>query len=103
MSEAISITSRTAGRIDSADRIEARDAGVRRPSASGDAAATRSSDRVEVSSAARYLAELKTLSGVREDVVAGVRESLADGSYDVADRVDAILDRVLDDIETLEG
>lgn len=101
MSEALSITNRTAGRIDASDRIDARTTNVRRAAAPVQVAAPRADDQVEVSSMARYLAELKTTTGIRDNVVSGVREALADGSYDVDARVDAILDRVLADIDDL--
>ena len=93
MSEALSITNRTAGRVDASDRIDARTTNVRRPAAPVEVAAPRADDQVEVSSMARYLAELKTTSGIRDNVVSGVRYARPYGPHVVYPRVYSSLER----------
>ena len=95
MSEVSAITSRSVGRVESQARAESRIEN-RRPEPG-----VRDADQVEVSSVARYLAQLKGTSGVRDDVVARVRSEIAAGTYDTDARLDSVLDKVLDDLDTL--
>lgn len=57
----------------------------------------RGEDRVEVSSMALYLGQLRTLPEIRQDLVDSVRSQIADGSYDTPERLDSALDEMIDD------
>lgn len=58
-------------------------------------------DRVEVSDMARFLSKLKELPEVRQDVVDRVRREIAAGTYDTPERLDAALDGLLQDLDTI--
>lgn len=58
----------------------------------GSTAPVRGSDRVEVSSAARFLSQLRQLPDVRQNLVDRVRAQIADGSYETQDKIDATVD-----------
>lgn len=57
----------------------------------------RGEDKVEVSDVAHYLAKLRDLP-VREDLVGQAREAIARDQLDTADRLDAALDELLEDL-----
>ena len=54
-------------------------------------------DSVEISQVATYLQKILEAPDVRQDKVQAVRQSLADGSYDVDARLDEALNRFLDE------
>ncbi len=59
----------------------------------------RGSDRVELSGdVGQYLSILTRGSDVRTDKVAGIKESIANGTYDEDAKLDIALDRLLDDL-----
>lgn len=71
----------------------------KRSSASSDAsAATRTSDRVELSDQSLYLSKLKQLPEVREDLVNSVKSQIEAGNYDTAERFDTAVNALLDDL-----
>jgi hypothetical protein len=61
-------------------------------------AARRLVDSVDLSDHARFLAALRRIPSVRQDVVERVRGELARGGYDTADKLDAALDRLIDSL-----
>lgn len=56
-------------------------------------------DRVELSSFARYLAQLRQLPDVRLDRVQQVRQAIENGSYETTEKLDTAIDRLLDDLD----
>ena len=58
----------------------------------------RGQDRVEVSSMSTYLAKLKQMPSVREDVVSSVRDQIARGVYDDDAKLDIAIERLLEDL-----
>lgn len=109
MSDVSSIGSRSLGAPESPDRVAGRAVDrveVRAVERPGDDAgalrlAARGGDRVEFSDAAHFLAKLRETSGVREDVVARVKGEIEAGAYDgdaLDAKIDAVLDRIIDDL-----
>lgn len=64
-------------------------------------AAARSTDRVELSDHARFLARLKDLPVVRADLVQQVRARIEAGAYDGEDVVEKSLDRIVEDLDSI--
>lgn len=62
------------------------------------AAATRGSDKVELSQCAQLLSRLAELPDVRQDLIDRVRAEIADGVYDTSDKVDELLDELAQDL-----
>lgn len=58
----------------------------------------RGEDQVELSSAARILGGQDQPAGIREDLVARIREEIASGSYETDDKLDATLTRLNRDL-----
>lgn len=54
-------------------------------------------DRIEVSDPARWMAEMRKLPSIREELVKRIRAQLNDGTYDVAGKLDAAVERMIDD------
>jgi hypothetical protein len=50
--------------------------------------------------AAPVLQNIPTRSRVRKDKVLAVQQQLAEGRYDLDDHLDAVLDRILEDVTT---
>ena len=82
MSELAPIGPGRLGRVNSATASNAR-AAYRAAQPQG-----RGSDEVEVSPMATYLNKLRD-NPIREDLVAGVREQIADGTYETPEKIDA--------------
>jgi len=57
----------------------------------------RASDRLELSGASGFLKALKT-NDVRTDKVASVKSQIASGSYESDDKLNAAIDKLLDDL-----
>ena len=70
---------------------------LRDQSAQG-AQSARSTDRVEISSAAQAAAEAAESGEVRQSLVDGIRSQIAAGTYETPQKLDAALDRLLDQI-----
>ena len=68
--------------------------------ADNSAVATRidTTDQVEISSEAQMLASMNDTSGIRAERVAEIREQIEAGQYESADKLDAAVDRLLDEI-----
>lgn len=63
-----------------------------------DAAAERSSDRVELSDHARFLNRIRELPAVRTDKVESIRNAIENGQYETDDKLDVAIDRLLEDL-----
>jgi negative regulator of flagellin synthesis FlgM len=57
----------------------------------------RVADRVELSDRARWLDRLAQLPGVRIELVERVRQALVDGTYDTPEKLEAAVQRLLED------
>ncbi len=55
-------------------------------------------DRVELSKHAQLLDRLRQLPEVRSDLVEQIKRSIADGTYESADKLDAAIARLLEDV-----
>lgn len=58
------------------------------------------SDSVEISEEARLMSRLRAMPEVRQDLIDRVRRELAMGTYETEDKIDGLLDRVIEDIES---
>jgi len=61
-------------------------------------AASRASDRVEVSEAARWLEEMNRLPAIREDKVAAARAAIANGTLDSDEKLSIAVSRMIDEL-----
>lgn len=61
-------------------------------------AKTPSGDRVEISPAAEAAIQASETGGIRHDVVNRIRSEIASGTYETAEKLDAALSRLLDEI-----
>ena len=59
---------------------------------------SRPTDRVEISPAAEAAVQAAETGEVRQDLVNRIRAEIADGSYETPQKLDAALDRLLDEI-----
>ena len=55
-------------------------------------------DQLDISSAGLLAARLNDVPEIRQDRVDALRAAIADGSYETADKLDAALERLLDEI-----
>jgi len=55
-------------------------------------------DELEISDAARLTEQAKELPDIRQEKVQSIRASIEAGTYDSADKLDAALERLLDEI-----
>jgi negative regulator of flagellin synthesis FlgM len=70
-----------------------------RPTAPPTAATeARGADRVDISAAADAAASAGEVGGIRSDLVARVRSEIAAGTYETPAKLDAALDRLLDEM-----
>ncbi len=60
--------------------------------------ASSTSDQLEISDAARLAAQMHEISDIRHERVAAIKAAIADGSYETDDKLNAALDRLLDEI-----
>lgn len=54
-------------------------------------------DQVDISSEAQMLASMNDISDIRAERVTEIREQIETGQYETADKMDAALDRILDE------
>lgn len=59
----------------------------------------RAPDRVELSSRARFLNQLKNEAPERTDLIARVREEIENGTYETPEKLDAAVDAIKEDLE----
>lgn len=55
-------------------------------------------DRVEISTAAQLVDRVRDLPEIRADRVAQIRAAIADGTYETDEKIDAAVERLLDEI-----
>jgi negative regulator of flagellin synthesis FlgM len=55
-------------------------------------------DQVDISSEAQMLASMNNISDVRAERVAEIREQIAAGQYETADKLETAMDRLLDEL-----
>jgi negative regulator of flagellin synthesis FlgM len=55
-------------------------------------------DEVDISEAAHYMEQVQQMPDIREDRVEAVRQQIADGAYETSDRLNAAIERLLDEI-----
>ncbi|MCC6580015.1 MAG: flagellar biosynthesis anti-sigma factor FlgM [Phycisphaeraceae bacterium] len=61
-------------------------------------AATRGTDKVELSLTAQLLSKLRQLPDVRQELVDRVKQEIAKGTYDSDDKLDAAIPAMMDDM-----
>ncbi len=69
-----------------------------RPSVRTEPPARRGSDSVELSQHARLLSKLAKLPDIRQDLVDRVRQQIADGTYETAEKIDIAIDNLIEDL-----
>lgn len=85
--------------LSAAGRVEQhRISPTRRLAPGTDASAPRPSDRVELSAHARFLAKMREMPVIREDLVSRVRDEIAAGQYDTLERLNLALSH-MDDLD----
>jgi negative regulator of flagellin synthesis FlgM len=55
-------------------------------------------DQLDISAAAQAAIEQAEMGDVRADLVARIKNEIAAGTYETADKLDAALERLLDDV-----
>jgi negative regulator of flagellin synthesis FlgM len=55
-------------------------------------------DEVDISDAARLVEQMHEMPDIRYDRVEAVRQQIADGTYETSDKLNAALERLLDEI-----
>jgi negative regulator of flagellin synthesis FlgM len=55
-------------------------------------------DEVNISDAARLVEQMQQMPEIREDRVEAVRQQIAEGTYETGDKLNAALERLLDEI-----
>ena len=68
------------------------------PTAQPAAVQTRAHDKVQLSGVSHMLQVLKTGGDIRADKVASIREQLKAGTYESEAKLDAAIDRLIDDL-----
>ena len=71
---------------------------VHRSQSSQNAARTGNVDRVDISAAAEAAIQAAETSSVRQELVKDIRAQIAAGTYDTPAKLDAALERMLDEI-----
>ncbi|MDZ4830879.1 MAG: flagellar biosynthesis anti-sigma factor FlgM [Phycisphaerae bacterium] len=59
---------------------------------------TENRDRVELSEHARWLDTLRSLPPIRAEKVAEIKAAIADGTYESDEKLNTVIDRLLEDI-----
>lgn len=72
--------------------------GIRRFDAADASSPSFGEDRVELSETARLLNKMRDMPDLRHDRIADVREAIVRGDYDAPARLDAALDKMIDEI-----
>ena len=60
--------------------------------------ATQIADEVDISDAARLVEQVQQMPEMREDRVEAVRRQIAEGTYETGDKLNAAVERLLDEI-----
>lgn len=69
-----------------------------RPSSAPASGGTTVTDELDISTAGQYVDQARDLPEIRQDRVDAIRQQIANGTYETADKLDAALDRLLDEI-----
>ena len=72
--------------------------GVRAPQPTARPEAAQIADEVDISEAARFAEQIQQMPDIREDRVEAVRLQIAEGTYETSDRLNAAIERLLDEI-----
>jgi negative regulator of flagellin synthesis FlgM len=72
--------------------------GVHRSTSSQPTSTTAGADRVDISPAAEAAIKMAETGAIRHDLVNAIRRQIADGTYETPEKLDAALDRMLDEI-----
>lgn len=59
---------------------------------------SRGRDEVELSQTARLLGKLHELPDIRPELVQRIRDEIAEGSYDTDEKLDAAVDKLIDEL-----
>lgn len=73
---------------------------VQRSAAAQTTDSTRDSDQVDFSSTARAFAQLNDASGVRQELVARIRDEIAAGTYETPEKLDAAVEGLAQDLSS---
>ena len=68
----------------------------------GPAQTLRAGDQVEISDMGRILDEISRLPDIRHQKVAEIRQAIASGVYETADKIDIAVERLLEEIRTAQ-
>lgn len=68
----------------------------------GPAQTLRGSDQVEISDMGRILDEISRLPDIRHQKVAEIRQAIASGVYETADKIDTAVERLLEELRTAQ-
>ncbi len=68
------------------------------PASSNGQSRTAGNDSVEFSQTARHLSLLRELPDVRQDLIESVRAQINAGGYDSADKIEAAIDAMMEDL-----
>jgi negative regulator of flagellin synthesis FlgM len=55
-------------------------------------------DEVDISEAAQFAEQIQQMPEMREDRIEAVRQQIAEGTYETSDKLNAALERLLDEI-----
>lgn len=72
--------------------------GARKRSVADTHAAGRADDLFEVSDAAHFLAKLRSMPDVRQDVVQRAKQQIAEGTIDTPEKLESALDEMIKDV-----
>ncbi len=72
--------------------------GARKRPSQESASAARADDLFEVSDAAHFLAKLRSMPDVRQDVVQRAKQQIADGTIDTPEKLESALDEMIKDV-----
>jgi len=72
--------------------------GVRASQPTAKPEAAQITDEVDISEAARFAEQIQQTPGIRQDRVEAVRLQIAEGTYETSQRLNAAIERLLDEI-----
>lgn len=72
--------------------------GVRQPQPMTRPESAQIADEVDISEAAQFAEQIRGMPDIREDRVEAVRLKIAEGTYETSDRLNAAIERLLDEI-----
>ncbi|MBL8830172.1 MAG: flagellar biosynthesis anti-sigma factor FlgM [Planctomycetaceae bacterium] len=72
--------------------------GIRPSSATAAGGSSAVTDELHISSAAQFIDQANQLPEIRQERVDAIRQAIADGTYETADKLDAALENLLNEI-----